>query len=210
MSNHPTIFVVDDDLIVRSMVSAVVRRDGMEAMAFDSAEAFIEADVFKQPGVLVLDLSMPGMGGLELQERLQTLAPTLPVIILSSTTDVEVAVEAMRLRAVEFVRKPFDADELLRVIQAAVIQNQAMRTVEAERSAAQDRFAQLNAMEQDVMLLLSEGMAELQISQSTMMPMEHLKQVLESLCTKMQVSSTIELVQVSLLVGADRVNRRAA
>jgi len=146
---------------------------------------------------------MPGMGGLELQKRMLTEAPTLPVIVLSATTDVDSALKAMRHRAVDFIRKPFDADELLRAIQSAVIQNQAMRSVEEERKGAQLRFGELSQGEQDLLLLLSEGMAEQQIAQSIGVPAGQLQGMLESLCTRMNAASMIELVQLSLLVGSE-------
>lgn len=186
------------------MVSLAVRRSGMDAMTFESAEEFLESKAYTRPGVLVLDITMNGMCGLELQSRLLTEAPTLPVIMLSATDDVELAVRAMRHRAADFIRKPFDVDALVRSIQAAVVQNQALLMVDRERRTAQAMYSRLTTIEQDLLLLLSDGQNESQVRGALGVESDFYERTMSDLLQKMGVESTVELVQLSHLIAATR------
>src|SRR5690606_26400427 len=117
---EPTVFVVDDDEQIRKAMRFLLASAGLKAEAYASGSEFLESFDPSRPGCLVLDIRMPGLGGLELQERLAETGSGLPIIFVTGHADVPMAVEAMQKGAFDFVQKPFRDEELLERINAAL------------------------------------------------------------------------------------------
>ncbi len=200
--SKPTVFVVDDDAAVLDSLKLLLRSVGLEAETYTSAREFIADYDPDARGCLVLDVRMPGMSGLELQERLEALGSTLPVIFITAHGDVPMAVKAVKAGAVDFIQKPFSDQELLDKIQHAMEENARARAAAADREEVSARIASLTARERQVMELVVAGKAnkviahELGLSQRTVEI--HRARVME----KMQAASLPELVQMVMRADA--------
>lgn len=202
--SKPTVFVVDDDAAVLDSLKLLLRSVGLEAETYTSAREFIAAYDPDARGCLVLDVRMPGMSGLELQERLEALGSTLPVIFITAHGDVPMAVRAVKAGAVDFIQKPFSDQELLDKIQHAMEENARARAAAADREEVSARIASLTPRERQVMELVVAGKAnkviahELGLSQRTVEI--HRARVME----KMQAASLPELVQMVMRADAKK------
>lgn len=158
MHDEQTVFVVDDDLSVRQSLSALIRSVRLQSEAFESAEMFLTACDSTRPGCLVLDLRMPDMSGLELQDALVTRDVRLPIIFVSGHGDVAASVRAMKAGAFDFVEKPYNGQEMLDRIHRALQWDlrRRERTARLEETAA--RFAVLSSRERDVLQLMVAGL----------------------------------------------------
>jgi FixJ family two-component response regulator len=198
---RPTVFVVDDDASVLDSLQFLLKSVGIDAETFSSAYEFLEVYDPDKPGCLVLDVRMPGMSGLELQEELVARGSALPIIFLTAHADVPMAVTAVKTGATDFIQKPFRDQELLDKIQHAIEQNARLREELAEHSQIARRIASLTPREREVMALIVEGRAnkviahELGLSQRTVEI--HRARVME----KMQAESVALLVQMVMQVS---------
>lgn len=169
----PTVFVVDDDEGARNSLRFLLKSVGLPAVAFDSAQEFLVAYRPQQPGCLVLDVRMPGMSGLDLQQELNRRGAVIPVIFVTGHGDVRMAVEAIQQGAFDFVQKPYREQELLDLIQRSLAKDKANRSALQERDRIQARLASLTSREREVMQLMTVGKpnkvmaAELGLSQRT-------------------------------------------
>lgn len=198
-----TVFVVDDDDDVRDALELLLLAEGLPSRSFAGAADFLEAYEPSFSGCLVLDVRMPGMSGLELQERLRERAAVLPILFVTGHGDVPMAVRALRAGAFDFLEKPYDDQELLdRVREALEIGGRARRNRE-ERAAVRRRLDTLTPRETEVMELVVEGCANkvvagrLQLSQRTVEI--HRAKVME----KMQASSLAHLVRMVMLARGE-------
>ncbi len=198
------VFVVDDDEAVRDSLALLLRSVGLEVASFDGAQAFLDELSERDCGCLVLDIRMPGMSGLELLQRLRDQGNELPIIFITGHGDVPMAVEAMKLGALDFLQKPFRDQQLLDRIQQALAQESSQRQSRAGRDQLRQRLSDLTARERQVLNRLLEGKAnkviaiELELSQRTVEI--HRARVME----KMQARSLAELVRFVLHAdGAD-------
>ena len=195
------VFIVDDDEAVRDSLALLLRSVGLEVAVFDSAQTFLDELSEDYCGCLVLDIRMPGMSGMELLQRLRDQNNELPVIFITGHGDVPMAVEAMKLGALDFLQKPFRDQELLDRIQQALAQESSKRRSRASRDQLRQRLTALTARERQVLDRLLEGKAnkviaiELELSQRTVEI--HRARVME----KMQARSLAELVR--FVLGAD-------
>ena len=155
----PTIFVVDDDDAVRDSLSDLIDSVGLEVATYPSAHDFLADYDNARRGCLVLDIRMPGMSGLELQERLNERGSTLPVVFITGHGDVPMAVEAMKRGAVDFIQKPFRDQELLDRINLALEQNRRRRNVEEVKQDIAKRISSLTRREREVMDMVIQGKA---------------------------------------------------
>lgn len=191
----PKVFIVDDDQGVRESIKILMRSIGVESETFPSADAFLKAHSPDQSGCLVLDVRMPGMSGLELQEQLVSSGSTLPIIFVSAHGDVPMAVEAVKAGALDFVQKPFRDQELIDKIQDAFAENARVREKLRDRSRITERIASLTPREHEVMEMVVEGHAnkviaiDLGLSQRTVEI--HRARVMK----KMEADSVSRLVQ---------------
>jgi len=197
-----TVFVVDDDPAVRKSMKFLMSSVGIGVETFESAQDFLGRYEPSRPGCLVLDVRMPGMSGLELQERLNQDGIEIPVIIISAYGDVPVAVRALKGGAVDFMEKPYTDQDLLERVNVALERDRSQRLTAATRAGVEKRLARLTPREREVMdlVLVSKAnkviAAELGLSHKTVEV--HRARVME----KMQVGTAVELAQ--LVIGHRR------
>lgn len=156
---EPTVFIVDDDEAIRDSLQMLMSSVGLESACYASAQEFLTDYDPDQPGCLVLDVRMPGMSGLDLQERLVAMQSILPIIFITGHGEVPMAVHAMRAGAVDFVQKPFSEQALLDQIHRAVEQDSKSRALLGRRDAIIERVASLTPRERQVMGMVIDGMA---------------------------------------------------
>ena len=194
----PTVFVVDDDAPVRDGLRLLLRSVGHRVETFGSAQEFLDAYADDRPGCLVLDVRMPGMSGLDLQEQLNERRAILPIIFITGHGDVPMAVEAMQCGAFDFLQKPFRDQDLLDRVQRAMVRDGESRGRLAARAQIRSRLATLTPRELEVMELVTSGKAnkvvgaDLGVSQRTVEI--HRAHVME----KMGANSLAELVRMVL------------
>ena len=162
--SDPIIFVVDDDAAVRHSTEMLIRSMGLRAESFASAAEFLEDFDPQQPGCVILDIRMPEMSGLELQEHLRERDATIPVIFVTGHGDVPMAVKAMKAGAVDFIQKPFRDQELIDRVHAALDQDKEQRRQEAHRAKIEARINALTSRETEVMGLVVDGKANKEIA----------------------------------------------
>jgi two-component system, LuxR family, response regulator FixJ len=154
-----TIYIVDDDEGVRNSLRFLLKSVGLASRSLGSASEFLSSYQASQPGCLVLDVRMPGMSGLELQQQLNLRGATLPVIFITGHGDVPMAVEAMQHGAFDFLQKPFRDQDLLDRIQRALERDRRNRADLAQHAAIRRRLASLTPREKEVLALMVRGKA---------------------------------------------------
>ena len=156
---EPTVFVIDDDAAVRQSLSLLVRSMSLNVEVFDSAASFLDLYDRERPGCLVLDIRMPGMGGLELQQELEQRNVQLPIIFITGHGDVSMAVRAMRAGAIDFLEKPFNDQDLLARINQALEVDFQWRQTRDQLDTMRARLRALTPRESDVMERIVKGQA---------------------------------------------------
>lgn len=208
----PVVLVVDDDISVRESLEAMIRLAGFRVETFASAQAFLECPRATVPNCLVLDVSLPDLSGLDLQNLIASERPDMPIIFITGYGDVPMTVRAMKAGAVEFLTKPFEDEVLLDAIRQAIERSRAALEEKAELSAIQNRYASLSQREREVMALVVSGLlnkqvgGELGISEITVKA--HRGQVMR----KMEARSLADLVTIAArlrLAGDPRTPPRA-
>jgi len=199
-----TVYVVDDDESVRTALTRSLEKRGYKVKCYDCGSGFLEAYQSGQAGCLVLDVRMPGMSGLDLQDQLIDKHPSLPIIFVTGHGDIPMSVRAMKNGAFEFLEKPYSVDSLQQHIEQAIEKSAALVQEEEHTNEINERFAKLTARELDVMRLLVAGIAnnsnkeiarELDISHRTVD--DHRARIM----SKMQARSLAELVDMSKICG---------
>ena len=197
-SHPPSVYIVDDDEAVRSSVRFLIRSVGLPAQVYASAQEFLAGYDRRDPGCLLLDVRMPGMSGLDLQQELNRRGATIPVVFITGHGDVPMAVEAMQQGAFDFLQKPFRDQDLLDRVQRALARDAETRARLAARAEIRAHLATLTPRETEVMQLITRGKAnkvvgaELGVSQRTVEI--HRAHVME----KMRAGSLAELVRMVL------------
>ena len=157
-SDSPVVFVVDDDHRVREALLSLISSAGLRVAVFNSAAEFLESNRPDAPACLVLDLQLPGISGLELQQQLSA-GDTPPIVFISGHGDIPSSVRAIKAGAVEFLPKPFDDQELLRAIDAAIDQDRNERQKRSELAELQRRYNLLTRREREVLPFVVAGYA---------------------------------------------------
>jgi len=197
-TQHSTVYIVDDDQAIRHAMELLMRSVGLDYEIFHSADDFLSGHTNERAGCLVLDIRMPGLGGLELQEKLNEMGSTLPIIFITGHGDVPMAVEAMQNGAVDFIQKPFRDQELLDRIGEALKADQARRSAREKKAEVRDRIEKLTNRERQVLDLVVTGKPnkviayELGVSQRTVEI--HRARVME----KMEARSLADLVRMHM------------
>jgi RNA polymerase sigma factor (sigma-70 family) len=195
-TDKPTVFIVDDDEPVRDSLRMLMRSVGLNAETFAGAAEFLQAYDGDRPGCLVLDIRMPGMSGMELQEKLNDLHAIIPVIFITGHGDVPMAVKAIQHGAADFIQKPFRDQDLLDRINKAIEQDTSNRAQLLETRDIEERLANLTPREREVLDLIVDGRpnkviaADLDVSQRTVEI--HRARVMD----KMRASSLAHLVRM--------------
>ncbi|MGB5294096.1 MAG: response regulator FixJ [Thermoanaerobaculia bacterium] len=196
-----TVFVVDDDEAVRESLALLLRSVELAVATFSSANEFLDSYDPAAPGCLILDVRLPGMSGLELQQRLADDGADLPIVFITGHGDVPMAVRAMRRGAVDFLQKPFSDQELLdRVQQALAEQSQRRQQSESKAEIAQ-RIRSLTPREHEVMELIVEGLANKVIANRLGTSQRTVEVHRANVMRKMQADSVARLVH--LVFAAD-------
>jgi FixJ family two-component response regulator len=164
ISNEPTVFIVDDDLSVLKGLKRLLQSAGWKAATFESADEFLDAHDADAHGCLLLDMSMPGHDGLELQRRLRDMGSSLPVVFLTGHADVPSSVTAMRAGAVNFLSKPVNDEALLASVAEAVQIDRDARRDNADVAVAHERLTTLTARERQVLERVVAGRLNKQIA----------------------------------------------
>jgi len=159
----PTVFVVDDDVSVRESLEALLRYAGYHAETFASAAEFLARAPTWEPSCLVLDVSLPDLNGLELQERVAAHRTEMPIIFITGHGDVPMTVRAMKAGAFEFLTKPLGPDSLLNAVRDALARSQLALGHEAEIRTLRESYESLSGREREVMALVTSGMMNKQV-----------------------------------------------
>ena len=160
----PIIFVVDDDEAVRLSTEMLIRSMGLRVESFESAAEFLEDFDPQQPGCVILDIRMPGMSGLELQEHINGIGATIPIVFVTGHGDVPMAVTAMKAGAVDFIQKPFRDQELIDRVHAALDRDSENREQSRAKEKIQAYVDLLTTRELEVMNLVVDGRANKEIA----------------------------------------------
>lgn len=194
--SKPTVFIVDDEEAVRDSLQWLLESSGLTVALFDSAEAFLSSYQPDQPGCLVVDVRMPGMSGLELQEQLAEQHYAIPVIFITGHGDVPMAVQAVKHGAVDFLEKPFNDKELLQIIQRCLEQDRQNRERKQLSDNTSNRLASLTPREREVMQLVVAGKLNKLIADQLNISIKTVEAHRAKVMEKAGVSSLAELVQL--------------
>jgi FixJ family two-component response regulator len=193
----PTVLIVDDDPAVREALSSLLRSVGMNVRTFASAREFLSGARSAEPSCLVLDVRLPGLSGLDLQQELRRAGEMIPIVFITGYGDIPTTVRAMKAGAMEFLPKPFSEENLLQAIRSALAHAAALRGERAELEAFRDRMALLTQREREVLARLLSGRlnkqvaADLGISEITVKV--HRRRIME----KMAAHSLVDLARMT-------------
>jgi len=193
----PTVFVVDDDISVRESLELLIRKQGWHPETFTSAHEFLARPRQLAPSCLVLDFSLPGLNGLELQKRVAVELPYLPIIFLTGFGDIPMTVQAMKAGAVEFLTKPFSNESLVRAIKNAIERSRLKLDSEAQIQALRARYSALTIRERQVMALVVTGMLNKEVGDELGITEITVKFHRGNLMRKMKSDSLAELVNMA-------------
>ncbi|WP_457667485.1 response regulator transcription factor [Thiolapillus sp.] len=198
---QPTVFVVDDDEAMRSSLQWLIESVGLSVECYDSAEAFLDAYYPGRSGCLLLDVRMPGMGGLELQEYLRRHEISIPVIIITGHGDVPMSVRAMKEGAIDFIEKPFNDELLLDAIRNALSVDERQRWEQSQRAELASRLSLLTPREHEVMDMVTAGRSNKEIANALGVSAKTVEAHRAKVMDKMQAGSLAELVRMSMLAS---------
>ena len=196
-----TVYIVDDDPAVLRSLARLTRSAGLPAETFASAREFIARCQPDAPGCLVLDVSMPGISGLELQEWVSRASNPLPIIFITGHGDVPTSVRAMKAGAVDFLTKPVDDQELLTAVSAALRRDQEARAARAELASVRERLARLTPREREVLEHVVSGRLNKQIAADLGTVEQTIKVHRARVMRKMGVESLADLVRLAGRAG---------
>lgn len=196
MAAEPTVFVVDDDKLMRRSVCALVGSMEIPAEAFCSAEEFLENYVDGRPGCLVTDVRMLGMSGLELQEKLRELDIRLPVIVMTAFATTPLTVRAMQGGAVTLLEKPFAEDELWNAIRKALAKDARQQAADERRRELRGRIERLTPTQRQVMDLMVAGKPNKSIAKELDVGMRTVEYRRREVFQQMQAESLAELIRL--------------
>lgn len=205
MSIEQTIYIVDDEEPIRKALSLLTKSDGLKSESFENAQSFLDKLDQIGPGCLLLDVCMPDMSGLELQEILKEQNMDIPVIVLTGHADIPTAVRAMKGGAIDFIEKPFDSEELLRRIHKCLNKEaKHQENIEWRRKAAL-KMATLTKRERQVMQGMVEGKRNKQIAESLFISFRTVELHRSSLMQKLDANSLSDVVRIGILVETDNL-----
>jgi len=201
------VFVVDDDISVRESLELLIQNEGWQPKTFESAQEFLDYRRALIPSCLVLDLSLPGLNGLELQKRMAVERSEIPIIFITGHGDIPKTVEAMKGGAVEFLTKPFNDEVLLTAIRRALERSRLALAHKIDLQELRDRYASLTPREGQVMALVVSGLLNKQVGGELGIAEKTVKAHRGQVMQKMKASSVADLVKMAEKL---RPNERSA
>lgn len=201
MNDTGTLFVVDDDAAVRTSLARMLRADGWRVDTFESAEDFLAGHEAGQPACLVLDLSLPGLDGLELQQRLAADDRMLPIVFLSGHGDIPMTVRAIKAGATDFLTKPVSAEDLLAAVRKAIAEGESARQASAQRAELGQRLALLSQREREVLRGLVKGRLNKQIAADLGIVEQTVKFHRARIMERMQARTIAQLMHIAARLG---------
>ena len=200
-TNQITVFIVDDDDAVRNALKSLVESIGIQTESFNSVHSFLDSYNPSMQGCLVLDVRLPGMSGLELQEYLQRQGIHIPIIFLSGHSNVSIAVRTMKAGAVDFLEKPFDDQMLLDTIQKAIDLEKNARWQQQRQAMIMDRIRCLSPREEEVLRLLMQGNSNKAIAAKMQLSAKTIETHRAHIMQKLGVNSMAGLMWMAISSG---------
>jgi FixJ family two-component response regulator len=197
----PVVFIVDDEPLVCAALKRLIRSVGLAVQTFALAREFLRADRPDAPGCLVLDVRLPDVSGLDLQQKLTEAKINLPIIFITGHGDIPMSVRAMKAGAVEFLPKPFKDQDLLDALQHAIARDRSARQRRAELSELQGRYDSLIPREREVFPLVSSGLLNKQIAAELGRGEKTIKIHRSQVMRKMAINSLADLVRIAEKLG---------
>ena len=193
----PIVYVVDDEPAVSISLKRLLRSVGLEARTYASAQEFLRSERPDAPGCLILDVRLPGLSGLDLQQELTAEKIDLPVIFITGHGDIPMSVRAMKAGAVEFLTKPFREQDLLEAIQRGIEQNRVTRMHNSEMRILQRRYASLTPREREVFPRVTSGLLNKQIAAQLGASEKTIKVHRGQVMQKMKAESLAHLIEMA-------------
>ena len=200
-SEDATVHVIDDDQAARDSLAFLLKAAKLPVNTYESASAFLDVAAGIKSGCIITDIRMPEIDGIELLRRLKKLKINIPIIVITGHGDVPLAVEAMKIGAIDFLEKPFDDEVMLASIRSALDRQEQDNRRQAERAEIESRLAALSNRERDVLEGLVAGRANKQIAFDLGISPRTVEIYRANLMTKMQASSISNLVRMALVAG---------
>jgi two-component system, LuxR family, response regulator FixJ len=201
MSDKQKVYVIDDDAAMRDSLNFLLDAAGFDVTLFDGATKFLDQLPRLDFGCVVSDVRMPGVDGIELLKRMKTLKSPFPIVIITGHGDVPLAVEAMKLGALDFLEKPFEDDRLIGMIDAAIRRREPTSKDEAVTRDIAARIASLSPRERQVMDGLIAGLSNKQIARDYDISPRTIEVYRANVMTKMHANSLSELVRLAMRAG---------
>jgi FixJ family two-component response regulator len=203
----PIVFIVDDDISVRESLELLVSDAGWRPELFESAQAFLARPRAPSPSCLVLDVGLPDLNGLELQQRVATVRADMPIIFITGRGDIPTTVRAMKAGAVEFLTKPFTPEVLLGAIESALERSRVSLDFEAGLQVLREHYESLSRREQEVMELVVRGQLNKQVGGELGISEITVKAHRGRVMRKMRAKSLPELVNIATRLGLKTSNK---
>jgi FixJ family two-component response regulator len=194
--SQPTVFIVDDDPAIRKSLQLLIELVGLRVCTFSSATSFLESYQSGDTGCLILDIRMPGMNGLDLQQALNRRCFDLPIIVLTGYADVPSAIRALKSGAVDFLEKPVEDDVLLDHVRRALAVDAQHRGLRSENDLVREKIERLSPREREVLHLVVEGLSSKEIGHRLHVTCKTVEAHRLRIMTKMEAASVADLVRV--------------
>jgi len=202
MGDDRTLHVIDDDDAVRDSLTFLLKAAGFPVIAHESARAFLDALPGLNPACVITDVRMPGTSGMELLQQLSVRNVLVPTIVITGHGDVPLAVEAMKLGAIDFIEKPFEDEAILDAVRTAMDQSHKGAASDATKAEMRSRLGTLSARERQVLDGLVAGNANKVIAHNLGISPRTVEIYRANVMTKMQAGSLSELVRMTLQAGS--------
>ena len=197
LTDIPTVFVIDDDAGIRASIQGLLKSAHLLSESFESAEQFLQRKPPDSPSCLILDVSLPGINGLDFQQQLRNAGLQIPIIFVTGHGDIPMSVKAMKSGAVEFLTKPLKRHVLLDAIQQALARDSARRKEQADIALLQERYDKLSRRQHQVMHLVVSGLLNKQIASELGTTLITVKLHRAQVMRKMQAASLADLVRMA-------------
>jgi len=197
LANFPTVFVIDDDADIRASIRGLLKSADLRSECFETAEQFLKRKPSDGPSCLILDVSLPGVNGLDFQQQLRDAGLHIPIVFLTGHGDIPMSVKAMKSGAVEFLTKPLKRNALLDAIQQALARDSGRRKAQADIALLQKRYDKLSPRQHQVMRLVVSGHLNKQIASELGTTLVTVKLHRAQVMRKMQARSLAELVRMA-------------